>query len=71
MLLDYPNTYSAATDRFIASGMILRIDSDEVYIVAPKERSKVAGFYYLGDKYSKTQHQSSNLMDPYILNLKH
>eukprot|EP00978_Attheya_sp_CCMP212_P040522 scaffold221893_cov35-Attheya_sp.AAC.1 len=29
--------------------MILQIDSDAAYLVAPKARSRAAGFFYLGN----------------------
>ena len=38
----YPNTYI----RFYASDMVLNIDSDAAYLVAPKARSRVAGYFH-------------------------
>ena len=46
-LIDYATTYPDAYIRFYASNMILNIDSDAVYFVAPKSRSKVAGYFHL------------------------
>jgi len=34
--------------------MVLHIDSDAAYLVAPKARSRVAGYFYLSDNPSKT-----------------
>ena len=49
MLLDYLCTYPHAKIRYTASDMILHIDSYAAFLVAPKVRSRVAGFYYCGD----------------------
>ena len=43
MLLDYLSTYPDAKIRFNTSNMILRIESDTAYLVAPKARSHIAG----------------------------
>ena len=47
-LLDYAATYPNAYVRFHASDMVLRIDSDAAYLVMPKSRSRIAGYFYLG-----------------------
>ena len=57
-LMDYLNTYPNASIRYHASDMILHIDSDAVYLVAPKSRSRVAGFYYLSN-HPTPQHQAN------------
>ena len=44
MLLDYLHTYPNAKVRFYASDMKLQIDSDAAYLVAPKAKSRIAGF---------------------------
>ena len=49
-LLDYLDTHPDATIEYKASGMHLWIDTDAAYLVAPRARSRVAGFYYLSDK---------------------
>ena len=49
-LLDYAATHPNAKVRFFASGMILYLDSDAAYLVLPNARSRMAGFYFLGDK---------------------
>ena len=50
MLMDYLFTHPDATLRYHKSGMQLHIDSDAAYLVAPKAKSRIAGYYYLGDK---------------------
>ena len=45
--MDYVYTYQHSYIRFHASDMILNIDSDAAYLVAPKAKSRVAGYYYL------------------------
>ena len=50
MLLDYLNTYPNAKIRFYASDMKLHIDSDAAYLVAPKAKSRIAGFFYCSNK---------------------
>ena len=49
MLFDYLNTYPNAIIRFHASDMKLYIDSDAAYLVAPKARSRISGYYYMSD----------------------
>ena len=46
MLLDYLNTFSDTKIRFYASDMQLFVDSDAAYLVAPKAKSRIAGFFY-------------------------
>ena len=47
--MDYVNTYPNAYIRYYASDMVLHIDSDAAYLVAPKARSRVAGYFHLSD----------------------
>ena len=47
-LLDYCSTYPDAKIRFRASDMILNIHSDASYLCGPRERSRVAGYFFLG-----------------------
>ena len=47
-LLDYVNTYQQVSVRFYASDMILNIDTDAAYLVLPKARSRLAGYFYMG-----------------------
>lgn len=51
-LLDYVTTYPRAQLRFYATDMLLHIDSDAAYLVLPKARSRVAGYFCLLDKLS-------------------
>ena len=44
-LLDYAATYPASKIRFYASPMILNIDSNAAYLVSPKARSRIAGYF--------------------------
>ena len=50
MLLNYLATYPNAKVRFYASDMQLHIDSDAAYLVAPKAKIRVAGFFYCSKK---------------------
>ena len=45
--MDYLATYPNASIQYEASNMILHVDSDAVYLVAPKTRSRIVGYYYL------------------------
>ena len=45
-LLDYVATFPNVTLRYHASDMQLHIDSDAAYLIAPKAKSRIAGFYY-------------------------
>ena len=47
--MDYLNTYPDAYIRYHASDMVLYVNSDAAYLVAPKARSRIAGYYYLSD----------------------
>ena len=44
-LLDYVNTYSNTALRFYASDMQLLVDSDAAYLVLPKARSQIVGYF--------------------------
>ena len=46
-VLDFVATHPLPYIRYHASDMILHVDSDAAYLVAPKARSRIAGFYYL------------------------
>ena len=59
-LMDYVNTYPDAFLRFRASDMILHIDSDAAYLVAPRARSRVAGYFHLAEHPFKTKHPTLN-----------
>ena len=46
-VLDYCATYPNVYIRYHASPMVLSIDSDAAYLVAPEARSRIAGYFYL------------------------
>ena len=48
-VLDYVATYPHTFVRYKASDMVLHCDSDAAYLVAPKARSRIAGYYHLSD----------------------
>ena len=48
-VLDYVATYPYTFVRYKASYMVLHCDSDAAYLVAPKARSRIAGYYHLSD----------------------
>ena len=50
MLMDYLYTHPNAKLRYHKSEMQLHIDSDAAYLVAPKAKSRVAGYCYLSTK---------------------
>jgi hypothetical protein len=45
-LLDYVSTYKHTFLRYYASNLILSVDSDAAYLVAPGAKSRIAGFFY-------------------------
>ena len=49
-LLNYCATHPDATVRFIASDMVLHIDSDASYLSAPKARSRASGYHFLSSR---------------------
>ena len=59
-LLDYAATYQNAFVRFYASDMVLTVDTDAAYLVLPKARSRVAGYFYLGNFPKSKPHPSLN-----------
>ena len=58
--MDYVQTYPNTYIRFYASHMILHVDSDADYLVAPKARSKIAGYFHLSDHPNITKHPKLN-----------
>ena len=50
---DYCASHTEAEIIYWTSNMQLMIDSDAAYLVAPKARSRVAGYHYLGNKDGK------------------
>ena len=59
-LMDYAATYPNTFIRYKASDMILNVDSDAAYLVAPKARSRIAGYYYLSSKQTDKQQPHLN-----------
>ena len=59
-LMDYLHTYPDAYIRYYASDMVLYVDSDAAYLVAPKARSRIAGYYYLSDHPNVTKRPKTN-----------
>ena len=59
-LMDYVSTYPKAYIIYYASDMIHNIDSDAAYLIAPKSRTRVAGYYHLAGYPSITQHPKLN-----------
>ena len=64
MLLHYLATYPNAKVRFLVSNMILCIDPDAAYLVAPKARSCVAAYFHCNDKYDKHVKPTPNINSP-------
>ena len=59
-LMDYAATYPDIFIRYHASDMVLHVDSDAAYLVAPKARSRIAGYYYLSHHPATTSTPSLN-----------
>jgi hypothetical protein len=49
-LLDYCSTNPESSIRYYASDMQLKIHSDASYLSEPKDRSRLGGYFYLGNK---------------------
>ena len=64
MLLDYLHTHPNAKIRFHASDMQMHIDSDAAYLVAPKAKSRIVGYFYLSDTYPNQQSSLPTLNAP-------
>ena len=62
-LLDYVATYPKAYLRFYASDMLLEIDSDAAYLVLPKARSRLAGYFRLLDKNKQFKYNGAILIE--------
>ena len=59
-LMDYLNTYPNAYIRYYASNMVLHVDSDAAYLVEPKAKSRIAGYFHLSDHPNITKHPKLN-----------
>ena len=62
-VLDYVATYPHAQLRFYASDMLLTVDSDAAYLVLPKARSRLAGYFRFLDKHSIYKHNGAILIE--------
>jgi hypothetical protein len=49
-LLNYCATHPEATVRYIASNMVLHVESDASYLTAPKAQSCAAGYHFLSSR---------------------
>ena len=67
---DYQYTYLNAEIRYTASDMILYVDFDPAFLVAPKARIRVAGLYYFGDTYEKSRTSRSKYNGPIHIDCK-
>ncbi len=54
MLMYYLHTHPQAKSRYTTSDMQLYVDSDAAYLVAPKEKSRISGYFYLSNAYNLT-----------------
>ena len=59
-LLDYVATYPNTTVRYRASNMKLHIDSDAAYLVMPKARSRIAGYFNFGQPNTTLTQENPN-----------
>jgi hypothetical protein len=49
-LLNYCATHPEATVRYIASDIVLHVQSDASYLTAPKAQSRAAGYHFLSSR---------------------
>ena len=59
-LMDYLHTHPDAYIRYHANDMVLHVDSDAAYLVAPHARSRIAGYFYLSEHPNITKHPKMN-----------
>ena len=52
-ILDYIATYPNIFIYFYVSNMVLLVNSDAAYLVLPKAKSRIAGYYHLSNHPSK------------------
>ena len=64
MLLDYLTTHSNGVLCYKASKMCLHIDTDVEYLMAPGEKSGIAGYFYLVESTSTSSPQASTINAP-------
>ena len=71
MLLDYLATNPTAKLRYVASDMILHVDSDAAYLIAPNAKSRIAGYYHLSDLPTKKHNKINGAIMVECRYLKH
>ena len=59
-LMDYAATYPDVYIQYYASDMVLHVDSDAAYLIAPKARSRIAGYFHLSNHPSTTTQPKIN-----------
>ena len=64
-LMDYANTYPNVFLRFYASDMQLHVDTDAAYLVLPKAKSRIAGYYRLLNKDTTKYDKNGAIMIEY------
>ena len=67
-LMDYVSTHSNDFIRHYLGDMVLYIDSDAAYLVAPKARSRIAGYFHLSNH--PTNNTKSKLNDTVYVECK-
>ena len=58
--MDYLHTYLDAFLRFYTSDMVLHVESNVAYLVVPKARSRITGYFHLSDHPNKTNNPKIN-----------
>jgi hypothetical protein len=59
-LLDYCSTHPESTVRYFASDIQLKIHSDASYLSEPKAKSRIGGYFYLGNNTNSPKKPLSN-----------
>ena len=62
---------SRCKNRYTKSEMILYLDSDAAYLVAPNLRSKIAGYFYCAGKHEQHSHSTILTNGPIHIECKH
>ena len=70
MSLYYLSTYPNAKFRYTKLNMILHLDLDAAYLVAPKARSWVAYYFNCGQEYNKNTPPCTHFNDPIHIECK-
>ena len=64
-MLDYVSTHSTTKLKYQASDMCIHVDTYATYLVAPKCRSRIVGYFYLG-KYHNDRPNCDTKLDVVI-----